>query len=204
MPGSFSHTYVPGLIRMRYLFRSRSEDLMAPAAPGSATRSRTHRSTGETRRLAPRRRCDNHWGRQGECSRHSEGMRVVVRVLGIQRSGWRELGTLVARQTGSFSEINMHEVIVPVGNHVHRSSAPVAVAQNTVQQEGQVVDHKRRALGLAFTEATWRRFSGEKHHPGLIALGYTLGLKGQCVEQFNTSEWWMDMPLYFVWARKSV
>ena len=108
------------------------------------------------------------------------------------------------RQTGSFSEINMHEVIVPVGNHVHRSSTPVAVAQNTVQQEGQVVDHKRRALGLAFTEATWRRFSGEKHHPGLIALGYTLELKGQCVEQFNTSEWWMDMPLYFVWAQKSV
>ena len=110
------------------------------------------------------------------------------------------------RQTGSFSEINMHEVIVPVGNHVRRSSAaPVAVAQNpVVEQERQVVDHRRRALGLAFTEAAWRRFSGEKHHPRMIALGYTPELKSQCVEQFTTSEWRMDMPLYFVWARKSV
>jgi hypothetical protein len=116
------------------------------------------------------------------------------------------------RETGSFSEINMHEVMLPMGNHVHRSS-PVAAAaaaattmvQDPVQvQEGQATDHKRRALASAFAEATWRSFAGDKHHPRMIALGYTPELKSQCVEQFTTSEWQMDMPLHFVWARKSV
>ena len=112
------------------------------------------------------------------------------------------------RETGSFSEINMHEVILPMGNHVDRSStagATAAMVQDPVEvQEGQAADHKRRALASAFAEATWRSFAGEKHHPRMIALGYTPELKSQCVEQFTTSEWRMDMPLHFVWARKSV
>jgi hypothetical protein len=113
------------------------------------------------------------------------------------------------RETGSFSEINVHEVILPVGNHMRRSStATAAMVQDPVQvrprQEGQVTAHKHRALGSAFAETLLRTFASEKLHPRMIALGYTPELKSQCVEQFTTSEWRMDMPFYFVWARKSV
>lgn len=42
------------------------------------------------------------------------------------------------RQTGTFSEVNFHEVIVPVGNG---SSSPLPAAQNPLQeQKGQRVD----------------------------------------------------------------
>jgi len=107
------------------------------------------------------------------------------------------------RQTGSFSEINVHEVIIPVGNH---SPTPaVAAVQNSFQQrEGRVVDPKLIVLSLIFTEATRRSFAAETHHPRMLALGYTPELKRQCVEQYGTSEWWVDAPLHFVWARKSV
>lgn len=107
------------------------------------------------------------------------------------------------RQTGSFSEINVHEVIIPVGNH---SPTPaVAAVQNFFQQrEGRVVDPKLIVLSLIFTEATRRSFAAETHHPRMLALGYTPELKRQCVEQYGTSEWWVDAPLHFVWARKSV
>ena len=104
------------------------------------------------------------------------------------------------RQTGSFSEVNVHEVVIPVGNRWSTAEAQEPVQQ----QEGQVIDPKSKALGLTFTDTTRRSFSAGKHHPGMLALGYTPELKSQCVEQFNTAEWRMDMPLHFVWARKSV
>jgi len=107
------------------------------------------------------------------------------------------------RQTGSFSEINAHEVIIPVGNHP--STPAVAAVQNSFQQrEERVVDPKLRVLALIFTEASRRSFAAEKLHPRMLALGYTPELKRQCMEQYGTLEWWMDVPLHFVWARKSV
>ena len=100
------------------------------------------------------------------------------------------------RQTGSFSEVNVRGVIVLVGN---RWSA--AEAQGPVrQQEGQAVDPKYKAFGLTFTDSTLRGFSNSH---GMINLGSTPELQSQCVEQCSTAEWWVDMPLYFVWARKS-
>jgi hypothetical protein len=107
------------------------------------------------------------------------------------------------RQTDSFSEINVHEVIIHVGNQLF--TLAVAAGQNIFQQrEGRVVDPKHRMLALIFTEATRRSFAAERHHPRMLALGYTPELKRQCMEQYSASEWWMDAPLHFVWARKSV
>jgi hypothetical protein len=100
------------------------------------------------------------------------------------------------RQTDAFSEVDVHKVIAPVGNP---SSA--AATQSLVQKEG-VVDSKCGPLGLTFTNSFRRSFSAETH-PGLLALGYTPELKSQCVEEMSTSEWQMDMPLYFIWAQKS-
>ena len=103
-------------------------------------------------------------------------------------------------QTGSFSEVIVHGVIVPVGN---LSSDDATTTQSHIhQQDGRVLDPKIRALAWAFTDVTRRDFSTGKHH-GLGALGFTPELKSQCVEQFSTLEWRMDTPLYFVWARKS-
>jgi len=99
------------------------------------------------------------------------------------------------RQADSFSEVNVHEVIIPIGN---RWCA--AEAQNPVQQQGeQVVDPKSKALGLTFTDTTRRSFSADR---GMLSIGSTPELQSQCVEQFSTAEWRMDMPLHFVWARK--
>jgi hypothetical protein len=66
------------------------------------------------------------------------------------------------------------------------------------------VDPKLRALELAFTVSTRGTFATEKYHPRMVELGYTPEKKRQCLEQFSTSEWRMDMPLHFVWARKAV
>jgi hypothetical protein len=118
------------------------------------------------------------------------------------------------RQTGSFGEVNVHEVVLPLGNH--RSSdestpaAAVTTAQNPIERqeaEREAVvdlDPKLRALVSAFTKTTWGTFANEKYHPRLLELGFTPETKRQCLEQFGTSDWRMDMPLYFVWARKSV
>ncbi len=100
------------------------------------------------------------------------------------------------QQTGTFSEVNVHEAIALIGN----SSSESAAAQNLVQQPA---DPKRRQLGLTFTKSLQRSFSA-KTHPGLLALGFTPELKSQCMAEWSTSGWQMDMPLYFVWARKSV
>jgi len=106
------------------------------------------------------------------------------------------------RQAGSFSEVNVHEVIMPVGNRLS-ATATATAAQSAVQQQ-EVVDSKLRALELAFTNSTRGTFATEKYHPRMVELGFTPEAKGQCLEQFSTSEWRMDMPLHFVWARKSV
>jgi hypothetical protein len=105
------------------------------------------------------------------------------------------------RQTGSFSEVSVHEVVMPVGNR-----SPATAAQNPDQQQERqaVVDPKLRALELAFTASTRSTFATEKYHPRMVELGYTPETKRQCLEQFSASEWRMDMPLHFVWARKTV
>jgi len=100
------------------------------------------------------------------------------------------------QQTGAFSEVNVHEAIALVGN----SESESAAAQNLVQQPA---DPKRRQLGLVLTKSIQRSFSA-KTHPGLLALGFTPELKSQCMAEWSTSGWQIEMPLYFVWARKSV
>ena len=100
------------------------------------------------------------------------------------------------RQTGSFSEVNVREVIIPVGNRWSAAEAEGPVQQ----QEGQAVDPKYKALGLTFTDTARRGFSADR---GMFTIGSTPELQSQCVEQFSTTEWRMDMPLHFVWARKS-
>jgi hypothetical protein len=102
------------------------------------------------------------------------------------------------RQTGSFSEVNVHEVILPFGNP---SSATTAGEAQTSESQG--VDAKVGALAKVMTESSRRGFSVKKHNSG-IPLGSTSDLKTQCVGQFSTLEWQMDMPLHFVYARKSV
>ena len=100
------------------------------------------------------------------------------------------------RQAGSFSEVNVHEVIIPIGN---RWCA--AEAQDPVQQqEERVVDPKSKELGLTFTDTARRSFSGDR---GMLTIGSTPELQSQCLEQFNTVEWRVDTPLHFFWARKS-
>jgi hypothetical protein len=106
-------------------------------------------------------------------------------------------------QTGLFSEVNVRGVLLPFGN---RPSAATEAAQNVAQQEKQVVDPKAKLRGLAavIMEATRRGFSEAKPDAGMVALGFTPELRSQFLEQFSTSEWQMDMPLYFVSAQKSV
>ena len=106
-------------------------------------------------------------------------------------------------QTGLFSEVNVRGVLLPFGS---RSSAATEAAQNAAQQEKQVVDPKAKLRGLAavIMEATRRGFSEAKPDAGMVALGFTPELKSQFLEQFSTSEWQMDMPMYFVSAQKSV
>jgi hypothetical protein len=114
--------------------------------------------------------------------------------VGTQLESW-------LRQTGEFGEVNVHKVIAPVGNTSSEPAAAAAsMAQNLVQQEGSV-SSKCKPLGLTFTNSFRRSFSAETH-PGLLALGFTPELKGQCTEEMNASEWRMDLPLYLVWAQK--
>jgi hypothetical protein len=101
------------------------------------------------------------------------------------------------RQTGAFSEVNVREIIIPAGNRWSTAEAQDPV----LQQEGQVVDPKYKALGLTFTDAGRRGFSADR---GMLTIGSTPELQSQCLEQFSTAEWRMDIPLHFVWARKSV
>jgi hypothetical protein len=115
------------------------------------------------------------------------------------------------RQIGSFGEVNVHEVGMTLGNRESKSTPAATAAQNPVQQEEEekqpVVDvdlTKLRPLESAFTYTAQGTFSIEKYNPRLLELGYTPETKRQCLEQFATSDWRMDMPLYFVWARKSV
>jgi len=105
------------------------------------------------------------------------------------------------RETGSFSEVNVHKVILPYGNS---SSATAGAAQDSAQEEKQVVDPKARALAMVIMEGTRRIFSAEGHNPGMAAMGFTPELHSQFLEQFSTSEWQMDMSMHFVCARKSV
>ena len=104
------------------------------------------------------------------------------------------------RESGSFSEVNVCKVILPIGNP---SSASAEAAQDSAQQEKQVVDPKARALARVIMEGTRRGFSAEKHNPGMAAMGFTPELNSQFLEQFSTSEWQMDMSMHFVCAQKS-
>jgi len=135
---------------------------------------------------------------------------AVRTTYGLLRKCWEYAGhdprvgekmEALLRETGSFSEVNVREVILPFGNP---SPATAGAAQDSAQQEKQVVDPKARALAMVIMEGTRRGFSAEKHSPGMVAMGFTPELNRQFLEQFSTSEWQMDMPLHFVCARKSV
>ncbi|KAH9080341.1 S-adenosyl-L-methionine-dependent methyltransferase [Lactarius deliciosus] len=88
------------------------------------------------------------------------------------------------RQTGTFSEVNVHEALATVGSHV--SSDP-----------------RLGGLGLTFKNSWRSAFSG-KTHPKLLALGFTPEFKERLVEEFDTLEWRTDIPLSCVSARRSV
>jgi hypothetical protein len=89
-------------------------------------------------------------------------------------------------------------VVAPVGNRVSTGS------RSPTQQDGPS-DPKRGPLVMGLTLTTGLRGAiSAETHPGMLALGMTPELKSQCVDQMITSEWRMDMPLYFVWARKSL
>jgi len=91
------------------------------------------------------------------------------------------------REMGAFSEVNVHEVVTPLGNVANAAADP-----------------KCGPLGLTFLESFRRTFSTEDTHPKMLALGLTPELKRQIAEELNTLGWQMNMPLHFVWARKSL
>ncbi|KAI9429736.1 hypothetical protein H4582DRAFT_162540 [Lactarius indigo] len=88
------------------------------------------------------------------------------------------------RQTGTFSEVNVHEVVATFGSQV--SSDP-----------------RLGGLGLTFKNSWRSAFSG-KTHPKLLALGFTPEFKERLLEEFDTLEWQFDFPLSCVSARRSV
>ncbi|KAH9002772.1 S-adenosyl-L-methionine-dependent methyltransferase [Lactarius hatsudake] len=88
------------------------------------------------------------------------------------------------RQTGTFSEVNVHEALAPVGSHV----SP---------------DPRLGGLGLTFKNSWRSAFSG-KTHPKLLALGFAPEFKERLVEEFDTLEWRIDIPLSCISARRSV
>jgi hypothetical protein len=101
------------------------------------------------------------------------------------------------QQMGTFSEVNVHKTIALLGN----PSSESAAAQNLVQQQEGPADPKSRQLGLTLTKSIQRGFSGQTH-PGLLGLGFTPELKSQYLAEFSTAGWQMDMPVYFICARK--
>jgi len=101
------------------------------------------------------------------------------------------------QQTGTFGEVNVRNLGTPFGN------PSSAAAQNPVQQEELVDPKGRRLLGSILTES-FRRCIAAEAHPAMLALSFTPELKSQCLAEYNTLEWQADLPLYFVWAQKSV
>ncbi|KAN0129531.1 S-adenosyl-L-methionine-dependent methyltransferase [Lactarius tabidus] len=84
------------------------------------------------------------------------------------------------RQTGTFSEVNVHEAIATFGSQVSSG-------------------------GLSLTlKNSWRRSLTGKTHPGLLALGYTPEFKERLSEEYDASEWQHDCPVFCVWAQRSV
>ncbi|KAH9013496.1 S-adenosyl-L-methionine-dependent methyltransferase [Lactarius hengduanensis] len=88
------------------------------------------------------------------------------------------------RQTGTFSEVNVHEALATVGSHI----SP---------------DPRLGELSLTFKNSWRSAFSG-KTHPKLLALGFTPEFKERVLEEFDTLEWRFDFPLSCVSARRSV
>ncbi|KAI9451385.1 S-adenosyl-L-methionine-dependent methyltransferase [Russula earlei] len=82
------------------------------------------------------------------------------------------------RQTGAFSEVNVHEAVAPVGNAGAGDGASAA-------------DSESRQLGSTMKKSFRDGFSAETH-PGLLALGFTPELKKQCMEEWDRSEWQME------------
>ncbi|KAI0252109.1 S-adenosyl-L-methionine-dependent methyltransferase [Lactifluus subvellereus] len=89
------------------------------------------------------------------------------------------------QETGAFSQVSVHKVIVPVGNN------PEAAA-----------DTKLGRLASMYKNS-WRSSFLGKMHPKAVELGLTSELRKQAVEEVDTFEWQKDMPLYVVWAQKS-
>ncbi|KAH9969811.1 hypothetical protein BC827DRAFT_35690 [Russula dissimulans] len=75
------------------------------------------------------------------------------------------------RESSAFSEVNVHEVVAPVGSLAGPADPP-----------------KCGPLGLMFAKSFRRTFSVEETHPKMLALGLTPELM-QIVEELNTLEW---------------
>jgi hypothetical protein len=100
------------------------------------------------------------------------------------------------RQTGTFSEVNVHEAIATFGSQV--SSGTRLAAPTPTLLMG-------RLGGLSLTlKNSWRRSLTGKTHPGLLALGYTPEFKERLSEEYDASEWQHDCPVFCVWAQRSV
>ncbi|KAI0252110.1 S-adenosyl-L-methionine-dependent methyltransferase [Lactifluus subvellereus] len=119
---------------------------------------------------------------------------AIRSAIGLFCKYWESNGQVVAigpkleswlHETGAFSQVNVHEVIAPVGNN------PEAVA-----------DTKLGRLASVYKDS-WRSAFLGKVHPKAIELGLTPELRKQAVEEVDTLEWQTDMPLYMVWAQKS-
>ncbi|KAI9464948.1 hypothetical protein BJY52DRAFT_1247386 [Lactarius psammicola] len=104
------------------------------------------------------------------------------------------------RQTGTFSQINVHEAPATFGTLVSpgtRGSPPPEHCS------WGFLDPRLGGLGLTFKNSMRSAFSG-KTHPGLLALGYTPEFKEQLLEEFDALEWQSDFLLFCVSARRSV
>jgi hypothetical protein len=123
-----------------------------------------------------------HWESNGQ-----------VPEIGAKLESWLQ-------QTGTFGQINVRNLGTPFGNP---SSAAAQERQDPVQQEGLGDPKGRRLLGSILTES-FRRCIAAEAFPGMLALSLTPELKSQCLAEYNTLEWQADLPLYFVWAQKSV
>ncbi|KAI0252111.1 S-adenosyl-L-methionine-dependent methyltransferase [Lactifluus subvellereus] len=119
---------------------------------------------------------------------------AVRSAIGLVYKYWESNGQVLAigsklepwlHETGAFSQMNVHEVIAPVGNN------PEAAADTKLGRLASVGKNSWRSVFLG------------KVHPKAVELGLTPELRKQAVEEVDTLEWQTDMPLYMVWAQKS-
>ena len=97
------------------------------------------------------------------------------------------------RQTGTFSEVNVHEAVNTIGSQASPGTRHARTPPTRTLLMGRLDPRPSR----------WRRAFSGKTHPGLLALGFTPEFKERLLEEYDASEWQLDCPLYCVWARKS-